>query len=411
MLCWAKRCLIFKLNVNFIKQLVIHLNEVYDLLHIKSKKTKFKSIIIGKNVIKGAIIILILSLVCVSFVAILKNVNKDIADYFYKSCYKSAVLSVSAYDDAFNIKKPQKSDIKNTAFKFILKQTPIFYAFNDAEPKTEEVFNFKYEDNQPLKTDEKKLTIPKVNVKEHTNSSANIDIKNETSYSIYKDEFLKNDGNIRLESNKKPQILIVHTHGSESYTQSEKYKYSPSDYARCQDTRFNVVRVGEELYKELTKKGFNVIHDKSINDYPSYNQSYNKTLAKIEKHLKENPTIKCVFDVHRDAIMFDDETKLKLTKTVNGEKVSQIMIVCGSDDSGLENPKWRENLGFALEIQKQMEKLYPGLMRPVNLRKERFNMHKTTGSLIFEFGTHGNTMDEALASVKYLAEGISKVLK
>ncbi len=380
------------------------------MLH-RNRKTKFKSIIIGKNVIKGTIIILFLSLVCACFIAVLKNVSKDIADYFYKSCYKSAVLSVSAYDDVFNLKKPQKDDIKNMAFKYILKQTPIFYAFNDAEPKAEEVFNFKYEDNQSLKTDAKNLTVPNVKVEEHTNSSVNIDIKNETSYSIDKNEFFDKYGGIKLDSNKKPQILIVHTHGSESYTQSEKYKYSPSDYARCQDTRYNVVRVGEELYKELTKKGFNVIHDKSINDYPSYNQSYNKTMAKIEKHLKENPTIKCVFDVHRDAIMYDDETKLKLTKTINGEKVSQIMIVCGSDDSGLENPNWRENFGFALKIQKQMEKMYPGLMRPVNLRKERFNMHETAGSLIFEFGTHGNTMDEALASVKYLAEGISKALK
>ena len=380
------------------------------MLH-KNKKTKFKSIIIGKNVIKGAVVLLFLSLVCISFVIVIKNVNKDIAGYFYKSCYKSAVLSVSAYDDTFNFKKPKKDEIKTTALKFILKQTPLFYAFKDTEPKTEEVFNFKYEDNRAIKADVKKYALPDVKVEEHTNSSVNIDIKNETSYGIDKDDFLKKCGNIKLESNKKPQILIVHTHGSESYTQSERYKYSPSDYARCQDTRFNVVRVGEELYKELTKKGFNVIHDKSINDYPSYNQSYNKTLAKIEKHLKENPTIKCVFDVHRDAIMYDDETKLKLTKTINGEKASQIMIVCGSDDSGLENPNWRENLGFALKIQKQMEKMYPGLMRPVNLRKERFNMHQTTGSLIFEFGTHGNTLDEALASVKYLAEGISKVLK
>ena len=50
-------------------------------------------------------------------------------------------------------------------------------------------------------------------------------------------------------------------------------------------------------------------------------------------------------------------------------------------------------------------------MRPVNLRKERFNLHKTTASFIFEFGTHGNTLDEALASVKYFADGIEEVLK
>lgn len=399
------------MNTNFIKQLVIHLNEVYDLLHNKSKKVKFKSIIIGKNVIRTAIVVLALSAIGVSTILLLKYISSDIAHLFYKSCFKSSVLRVSAYNDSYGFKKPQKGEIKAKTFELVLRQTPLFSALNGGEVKAEEVFNLKYEDDLKTQTDTKSVVLPAVKVEEHTRPSVNIDIKNETSYSINKDDILKNKGNIKPGGNKKPQILIVHTHGSESYTQSEKYKYSPSDYARCQDTRYNVVRVGEELYKELTKKGFNVIHDKSINDYPSYNQSYNKTLAKIEKHLKENPTIKCVFDVHRDAIMYDDETKLKLTKSINNEKVAQIMMVCGSDDSGLENPNWRENLGFALKIQKQMEKMYPGLMRPVNLRKERFNMHKTSGSLIFEFGTHGNTLDEALASVKYIAEGIYEVLK
>ena len=87
------------------------------------------------------------------------------------------------------------------------------------------------------------------------------------------------------------------------------------------------------------------------------------------------------------------------------------MIVSGSDQLGLPNPHWEENLSLALKIQKSLDDKYPGLMRPVNLRTERFNMHMTYGSLIFEIGTHGNTLDEALASIKYLADGIEEVLK
>jgi stage II sporulation protein P len=63
------------------------------------------------------------------------------------------------------------------------------------------------------------------------------------------------------------------------------------------------------------------------------------------------------------------------------------------------------------EIQKNLEEMHPGFLRPLNLRKERFNMHKTKGSLLFEIGTHGNTQLEALRSAEILAEGIIKTLK
>lgn len=247
-------------------------------------------------------------------------------------------------------------------------------------------------------------------VRDSANPSNGLEMKNETSYTVDTAALSESKLNISLD-HKNPEILIVHTHASESYTQSEKYHYSQSDYSRCQDTRYNVVRVGDELDSELTKRGFKVIHDKTINDYPSYNNSYNKTLEVIKSNLQKYPTIKCVFDVHRDAVVGANDEKIKFTADVNGEKVSQIMLVCGSDMLGLENPNWQKNLALALKIQGRMNRKYPGLMRPVNLRKERFNMHLTEGSLIFEFGTHGNTLDEALGAVKYLADGIADVLK
>ena len=251
--------------------------------------------------------------------------------------------------------------------------------------------------------------LPVVAVVEKNVASENVKMKNETTYNIDTGALIDEKCDITL-NHKEPEILIVHTHGSESYTQSEKYRYSPSDYARCQDTNFNVVRVGTELASELGKRGFNVLHDKSINDYPSYNHSYSKTLEVIEEYLNKYPTIKCVFDVHRDAVSDEENGRVKFTAQINGEKVSQVMIVCGTDQLGLENPNWQKNLATALKIQFALEKRYPGFMRPLNLRKERFNLHKTTGSFIFEFGTHGNTLDEVLASVKYFADGIEDVL-
>jgi len=114
--------------------------------------------------------------------------------------------------------------------------------------------------------------------------------------------------------------------------------------------------------------------------------------------------------VLRDAIADESGNPTKLICNINGETVAQAMIVCGTDAMGLENPNWQENLILALKIQKNLEERYPGFMRPLNIRKERFNMHKTKGSLLFEIGTHGNTMEEAVRSAKYLAEGIAKTI-
>ena len=152
------------------------------------------------------------------------------------------------------------------------------------------------------------------------------------------------------------------------------------------------------------------MHDKTLCDYPAYNNSYVKSLEVIENYLLKYPSIEFVFDIHRDAIADEEGNPTKLTCKISNEVVAQAMIVCGTDAMGLENPNWQENLILALKIQKNLEQKYPGFMRPINLRKERFNMHKTKGSLLFEVGTHGNTIEEAQKAARYLAEGIAKVI-
>ena len=106
-----------------------------------------------------------------------------------------------------------------------------------------------------------------------------------------------------------------------------------------------------------------------------------------------------------------DGSKLKFSSEIEGENVSQLMIVCGTNQAGLENDTWQENLKFALKLQSYMENNYPGLARPLNLRQERFNTHTTYGSLIIEVGASGNTLKEALNSTKYLAKTINEVVK
>jgi len=215
---------------------------------------------------------------------------------------------------------------------------------------------------------------------------------------------------LNMRADTAPQVLIVHTHTTESYTPSPSYNYTPTETDRTLDSRFNMVAVGEVIYEKLTQKGINVIHDKTVHDYPSYNASYQSAEATIRKNLNANSGIKVVLDVHRDGITREDGTKVKVAGEINGEKVAQCMFVIGSN-ALLTHDNWQENLKLACKIQKKANEMYPGLMRPIILREERFNQQISKGCVIIEVGSNGNTLEEAVLGGKYIAEVIVKVLK
>ncbi len=261
--------------------------------------------------------------------------------------------------------------------------------------------NLFYIKESDVKKAQKPVETPKNNIKEESYKSNGIEIKNETSYPIDPISVLQEKIQINIQN---PKVLIVHTHGSESYTPTQKYLYTHSGNFRTSDAKYNMIRVGEELAKALRKKGISVIHDKTINDYPSYNDSYNKAGEVIKSHLSNDKDIAFVFDIHRDAVG-DEKNIIKFVSEIKGKPTAQVMMVCGTD-TNLENPNWQENLKLSIHIQNYFNINNPGFLRPINLRKERFNMHLTKGSLLFEIGTNGNTMEEALRGAKVLGEGL-----
>lgn len=208
-----------------------------------------------------------------------------------------------------------------------------------------------------------------------------------------------------------PQVLIVHTHTCEAYTPSDAYPYTPTDTDRTEDADFNMVRIGREAKRVLEEMGVSVLLEETVCDLPSYSGSYKKSLSVMEAALEKYPSITVVLDLHRDAIELDDGSKVKLTATIDGETVAQAMAVIGTDASGQNHPDWEENLAFAAAIQQTADRLSPGLMRPMNLRTGRFNQQVSTGALLFEIGTSGNTLDEALLCVQHLSRAIGETLK
>lgn len=239
-------------------------------------------------------------------------------------------------------------------------------------------------------------------------SDGQVYIKNSTDFNIDLKKLLKEKINIKMKPSSK--ILIVHTHTTESYSESGQSHYYPGSSDRSDDPSKNVVAVGDRLGKKLKEKGFKVIHDTVINDKPNFNSSYNNMRQRLSQHLKSDPEINVILDIHRDSIVKSDGTKYRPVVEIKGKRAAQMMLVVGTSQGGLEHPNWQENLKFAVHIQKNIEKLYPGLMRPIDLRIERFNQHATNGSLIIEVGSSGNSLEEAIYATDLLAEGIAKTL-
>ena len=211
---------------------------------------------------------------------------------------------------------------------------------------------------------------------------------------------------LKLKKSEKPQILIYHTHGSETYRGSKKGKKS--------DT---VIGVGDVLVKNLRKKNIAVIHDRNIYDVKNgkeeRSKAYNYAANAIEDHLKKYPSIKVVIDLHRDGV--SEQTKLVTTQ--KGRRMAQIMFFNGmsrtasnGDIKYLRNPNKQMNLAFSLQLQAQAAKKYPGFTRKIYMKGYRYNLHYRGRSLLVEVGAQNNTLSQAKASMSLLAELLSDVL-
>lgn len=234
-----------------------------------------------------------------------------------------------------------------------------------------------------------------------TNEYNGVKVRNETEYELT-EEMLNPDITVNKEN-----ILLFHTHTCESYTPSENFEYEQTGTYRTTDFNYNVVRVGTELTNQLKSYGYNVIHDNTYHDYPAYNGSYGRSLTTVTNLLKQYDNTDVVIDLHRDAI--GDYTYAP-TVQIGEEQAAQIMFVIGTDGGGLEHENWNDNLKFAIKVQEKANELYPGLFKPIILRNSRYNQHLAKAACIIEVGATGNTMDQCLNSMKYLAKVMSEVI-
>ena len=261
------------------------------------------------------------------------------------------------------------------------------------------------EDIQKAQTDVQTQEIKENNIEgKYTNTYGTVKVKNQTKYELT-EEMLKPD----FEVTNKKDLIIFHTHTCESYTPDEKYNYEMTGTYRTTDLNYSVARVGDELEKQLNSYGYNVTHDKTYHDYPAYSGSYNRSLTTVQNILNSKKDTQMVIDLHRDAI--GSNNNYAPSVKIGEETVAQLMFVIGSNGGGLEHPNWQHNLKFAIKIQEKANEMYPGLFKPIILRDSRYNQQLASAATIIEVGATGNTMEQCLLSMKYLAKVISEVVK
>lgn len=242
-------------------------------------------------------------------------------------------------------------------------------------------------------------------------SSGTLYINNNTDAAVDIDAELSAPLSFKVTKDGTAQILIYHTHTTESFMTDEQSYYENKDEPRSTDPERNIVAVGEKIAEQLRNAGYTVIHDTTVHDYPGFTGSYSRSAETVKKVLSENPNIKIAIDVHRDSIASGDGAKVAPVVVVDGREAAQVMLVMGSETGNISGyPNWRENLRLAIQLQNQMVNDYRYLARSILLRSAKYNQNLTTGSILIEMGSDANTFDQAIYSGELVGKSIAAML-
>ena len=196
-----------------------------------------------------------------------------------------------------------------------------------------------------------------------------------------------------------PTVLILHTHATESYTKTEEV-YDETSSWRTLDEQYNLLSIGDLIARQLQAAGIPALQDRQLHDYPSYNGSYTRSRKSVREFLEEYPSIRLILDLHRDA-SGEGSSQMRTQALVDGISSAQLMVVLGTN-----HKSYTENLSLGLKLHVLLERAHPGLMRPLQLRAQRFNQDLSAGALLIEVGAAGNTHSESRTAAKALADAI-----
>jgi len=194
-----------------------------------------------------------------------------------------------------------------------------------------------------------------------------------------------------------PAVLIVHTHATESYLPASEGNY----HTKAQE---NSVRdVGNVLAKTLEAKGIAAVHDQTLHDSPSYNQSYSRSYETTAQLLEKYPSVVCVIDLHRDAIASDGSAA---TVSIGGKTCAKYSYVVST---AVET--YGDNLRFINAMNRTAEKDFSGFTGKVLERGYRYNQNLSAKYMLLEIGYNRNDITEARNTAEIFGEILAQTLK
>lgn len=243
-----------------------------------------------------------------------------------------------------------------------------------------------------------------------TDLIGSVAIRNCTDQSPDFEALLRAGPDLTVADPAEPTVLIFHTHTTESYLLADNGVFY-ADYAtRSVSPAKSVVRVGDALCAALEEAGIGYIHDSEIYD-EAYTGAYARSREGVGRYLRQYPSIQIVLDVHRDAIYDSDTVACKPTAVIDGKKAAQIMIITGVEEGSVTDfPDWEKNLRFALSVQSAVQGDSEGLMKPVYFCRRKYNMDVTHCSLLLEFGSDTNTLEEAVYAGRLFGQSLAKLI-
>lgn len=199
----------------------------------------------------------------------------------------------------------------------------------------------------------------------------------------------------------KPIVYLYNTHQTEKYKKREKDKYDPS-----------IVTATSYLNEKLNNKNIPTIMEyKSVgkvldeNNW-KYGYSYKVSRMFINEAVKNNETIKYLFDIHRDS-----GSHSYTTLCVNEKCYAKLLFLVG-----LENPNYEENQKYAEILSKKVNEKVSGLSKGILQKQGKnvngvYNQDFSNRTILIEVGGENNTIDEVYNSVDILSVVIEEFIR
>ena len=201
----------------------------------------------------------------------------------------------------------------------------------------------------------------------------------------------------KMLKNGDPLVIIYHTHATESYQPSSAGNFHK------EGEKDTVREVGDIMEGVMEDAGINVIHDKTMHDRPSYNESYARSLETIQRLMKKYPTARYVIDLHRDAAAYAGNKGA--TVKIGSDTVATYSLVVGS---ACDN--YPKLLSYAKTVNSRAEKMYPGFGGRIIEKEYKFNQWVCNNHILLEIGNNQNDISEVKNTARYIGKVLAEVI-